>query len=116
MRLHLPIWPRLWLTRQSHRASSAKVYEFQGGALQGLGLGTGVTAVGKRIAGTTATSPKIGGYATVNLLGYYDLVPGTRLQVNVTNLFDKRYDDRAFGSSLYPGAPLTAVASISTKF
>ena len=52
----------------------------------------------------------------VNLLGYYDLAPGNRLQVNVTNLFDKRYDDRAFGSSLYPGAPLTAVASISSKF
>lgn len=99
-----------------HSFSMLNVYEFQQGALHGLGVGAGVTHVGNRAGGSSATSPKIAAYTTVNLLAYYDLAKDTRLQVNVTNLFDKRHDERAFGNSLYPGAPLTGVFSISTKF
>lgn len=99
-----------------HSFSMLNVYEFQHGPLRGLDVGAGVTHVGKRIAGSAATAPKMDGYTTVNLLAYYDLAKDTRLQVNVTNLFNKRYDERAFGNSLYPGAPLTGVFSISTKF
>lgn len=99
-----------------HSISALSIYEFQEGILRGLGLGTGVTHVGKRTTGTSATAPAIASYTLFNLLAYYDLTKKIRLQANVNNLFNKRYDERSFGSNLYPGAPLNAVFSVSAKF
>jgi iron complex outermembrane receptor protein len=96
-----------------HSASLLNVYEVQEGALKGLGAGAGVTYVGGRIAGTAATAPYIRSYATANLLAYYPLAENVKLQVNVNNLFDKKYAERGFGSNLYPGVPLSAIASIT---
>ncbi|MGF7153725.1 TonB-dependent siderophore receptor [Novosphingobium gossypii] len=96
-----------------HSASLLNVYEFQNGTFRGLGAGAGVAYVGGRIAGTAATAPYIRPYATVNLLAYYPLAEGVKLQVNVNNLLDKKYAERGFGSNLYPGAPLAAIASIT---
>lgn len=108
----LPLGQRLPNTPR-HSASLLNVYEFQDGALAGLGAGAGVTYLGGRIAGTAATAPYIRPYATVNLLAYYPLAENVKLQVNVNNLLDKKYAERGFGSNLYPGAPLSAVASIT---
>lgn len=108
----LPLGQRLPNTPR-HSASLLNVYEVQDGALRGLGAGAGVTYVGGRIAGTAATAPHIGSYATVNLLAYYPLGEKVKLQVNVNNLLDKKYAERGFGSNVYPGAPLSAIASIT---
>lgn len=103
---HLPNTPR-------HSASLLNVYEFQDGVLKGLGAGAGVTYLGGRIAGTAATAPFIRPYATVNLLAYYPVAENVKLQINVNNLLDRKYAERGFGSNLYPGAPLSAIASIT---
>lgn len=99
-----------------HSASALSVYEIQNGPLQGFGFGTGVVYVGSRPVATSATSVSLPGYTIVNLLAYYDLTDKIRLQANVNNLFDKRYDERASGSNFYPGAPLNGVFSISARF
>ncbi len=96
-----------------HSASLLNVYEFQDGVLRGFGAGAGITYLGRRIAGTAATAPLIRAYATVNLLAYYPLAERVKLQVNINNLFDKSYAERGFGSNLYPGAPRSAVASVT---
>ena len=98
-------------------ASMLAVYEFQDGPLKGLGLGTGVNHIGKRMLAISATSPSIPAYTVVNLIGYYDINERIRLQANVNNVFDKYYIERTFGtSSLAPGAPLNAVFTVSAKF
>ena len=100
-----------------HSASALSIYEFQGGPLKGLGLGAGVTYIGKRMLAVSATSSSVPGYTVVNLIGYYDLTDKIRLQANVNNLFDKYYYERSFGTSnLVPGAPLNAVFSLTAKF
>ncbi len=47
------------------------VYEFQAGALRGLGLGGGLTYVGQRVAGTALSSFRLPEYTTLNLISYY---------------------------------------------
>lgn len=112
----LPIGTRL-ANAPRETASMLAVYEFQDGPLKGLGLGTGVNHIGKRMLSTSATSPSIPGYTVVNLIGYYDLNEKIRFQVNVNNVFDKYYIERTFGtSSLAPGAPLNAVFTVTAKF
>lgn len=108
----LPIGQRLPNTPR-HSASLLNIYEFQDGALKGIGAGVGLTYVGGRIAGTAATAPYIPSYATVNLLAYYPLIERVKLQVNVNNLLDKNYAARGFGSNLYPGTPFSAIGSIT---
>lgn len=111
----LPIGQRLPNTPR-HSASALSVYELQDGVLKGLGAGVGMTYSGGRVAGTAATAPYIKPYATANLLAYYPLSRSMKLQLNVTNLFDKNYVDRGFGSNLYPGAPRSVVGRVTANF
>ena len=72
----------------------------------GFGAGTGISYVGDRFAnpGNTVTLPA---YTTVDAMGYYR-ARSFDVQLNVTNLFDRKYIVAGHGSSPnlnLPGAP-----------
>ncbi|MFG5119667.1 TonB-dependent siderophore receptor [Methylorubrum sp. POS3] len=93
------------------------VYEFQGGALRGLGLGGGVTYVGARNAATVASTFRLPEYTTVNLISYYWITPEVKIYLNVENLFDKVYYDRAFQNRYAtPGTPRAIMGGVSARF
>lgn len=100
-------------------------YDFQGGALDNIGIGFGVSYIGKRVGflppANPGTEPENGtmplpAYTTVDLGLYYKL-KNIDLTVKVTNLFDKRYIESAGFTgdiNLVPGTPrlLTATARV----
>jgi len=93
--------------------------EFQNSDLQGLKLGAGVQAVGRRYIGYTE-SAKASGYATLNLMASQMWkVSGTRLtaQLNADNLLDKAYFGGvySYGTAVY-GAPRTFMGSIKIEY
>lgn len=99
-----------------HSIPLLSVYEFQTGELAGLGLGGGVTYVGKRVVadGSTVYMPE---YAKIDLLGYYKLDERVKFALNVNNLLDKGYYSSALGTlRVMPGEPLTVLGSVSAKF
>lgn len=100
-----------------HSAALWSVYEFAEGPLQGFGFGGGINAVDKRAGSTSNDGFMMPGYAKVDLLGYYKLTEDARLSLNIYNIFDEEYYERAFGPlRVVPGEPLSAVASLSVKF
>lgn len=62
-----------------------------------LSLGAGTAYTGKTYTNTSNTS-SVPGYATVNTMVKYQANKKTRLQLNINNIFDKKYYD-----TLYPG-------------
>lgn len=79
----------------------------------GFGVGGGVNLVGARMAdpANTVTLP---GYMTTDLMAWYRRGP-FELQLNLYNLFDKRYIVSAHGSSPnlnLPGAPRSVMATL----
>lgn len=94
--------------------SLLNVYEFQDGALKGLGLGTGLKYVDERAGQTANTSFSMGSYTVVDLLSYYKVNDRIRLNLDVKNLTDEDYEEGAFGNVYaYPGAPRTVQVGIS---
>ena len=100
-----------------HSASLLSLYEFQDGPLRGLGLGGGARYVDDR-AGQTANVPNFSmdSYTVYDLLSYYKVNEDVRLNLDVKNVFDKDYEEGAFGNIYaYPGAPRTVQVGISYK-
>ena len=94
--------------------SLLNVYEFQDGALKGLGLGTGLKYVDERAGQTANTAFSMGSYTVVDLLSYYKVNDKIRLNLDVKNLSDEDYEEGAFGNVYaYPGAPRTVQVGIS---
>ncbi|WP_416773375.1 TonB-dependent siderophore receptor [Pseudomonas sp. RHF3.3-3] len=94
--------------------SLLNVYEFQEGALKGLGLGVGGKYVAERAGQTAATGFSMGSYTVVDLLGFYKVNEKVRLNLDVKNLFDRDYEEGAFGNVYaYPGAPRTIQVGVS---
>jgi iron complex outermembrane receptor protein len=94
--------------------SLLNVYEFQEGALEGLGLGTGLKYVDERAGQTANTAFSMGSYTVVDLLGFYKINDKVRLNLDVKNLFDRDYEEGAFGNVYaYPGEPRTVQVGIS---
>ena len=86
--------------------SLLNVYEFQDGALKGLGLGAGGKYVDQRAGQTANTAFSMDAYTVVDLLGYYKVNEHVRLNLDVKNLFNREYEEGAFGNIYaYPGAP-----------
>lgn len=99
-----------------HTIPLFSIYEFQSGPLAGLGLGGGVTYVGKR-AVSDGSSIYLPEYAKVDLVSYYKLSDTTKFSFNIYNLFDTQYYSSALGENrIMPGDPFTALASVSMKF
>ncbi|MDQ0739836.1 TonB-dependent siderophore receptor [Pseudomonas sp. W4I3] len=94
--------------------SLLNVYEFQDGALKGLGLGAGGKYVDQRAGQTANTAFSMDAYTVVDLLGYYKVNEQVRLNLDVKNLFNREYEEGAFGNIYaYPGAPRTVQLGIS---
>lgn len=93
------------------------VYEFQGPDLRGLGLGAGVTYVGQRAAGTALSTFRLPEYTIFNLISYYWITPEVRIYLNVDNLLDTTYYDRAYQNRYAtPGAPRTIMGGVAARF
>ena len=94
--------------------SLLSVYEFQDGALKGLGLGAGSKYVAERVGQTSNTPFSMGAYTVVDLLSYYKVNEKVRLNLDVKNLFNRDYEEGAFGNIYaYPGAPRTVQVGIA---
>ncbi len=97
-----------------HSFNLLDTYEFADGPLAGLGVGMGVKYVGDRKGGASSTAFDMDAYTTVDLLAYYPLTERVRLNLNLNNVFDEEYEERAWGNIwAYPGAPRTLQAGIS---
>lgn len=93
------------------------VYEFQGGDLRGLGLGAGVTFAGQRVAGTALSTFRLPEYTVFNLISYYWITPEVKVYLNVENLFDESYYDRAFQNRYAtPGLPRSIMGGVAARF
>jgi iron complex outermembrane receptor protein len=94
--------------------SLLNVYEFQDGALKGLGLGAGGKYVDQRAGQTANTAFSMDAYTVVDLLSYYKVNDKVRLNLDVKNLFNREYEEGAFGNIYaYPGAPRTVQVGIA---
>ncbi|BAY48990.1 TonB-dependent siderophore receptor [Scytonema sp. HK-05] len=97
----------------THTASLWTTYQLQSGSLKGLGFGAGIFFVGEREA-TLPNSIKIPSYVRTDATVFYQQ-NNWRAALNFKNLFDiKYYDSQNF--SIYPGAPLTILGTISVQF
>lgn len=112
----LPVGTRL-ANVPANSFAMQSVYEFQSAELRGLGLGGGVTYVGQRAGGTALSTFKLPEYTAFNLISYYWITPGVRIYLNVDNLFDATYYDRAFQNRYAtPGAPRTIMGGVAARF
>ena len=96
--------------------SLLNTYEFQDGFAKGLGLGVGVKYVDERNGQTEAVTYNMDQYTVVDLLTFYQLNEHVRLNLDVKNVFNKEYDEGAFNTYAYPGAPRTVQAGVSYTF
>jgi iron complex outermembrane recepter protein len=93
------------------------VYEFQNADLRGLGLGGGMTYVSQRVAGTALSTFRLPEYTIFNLISYYWITPQVRVYLNVDNLFDANYFDRAWQNRYAtPGTPRTIMGGVAARF
>lgn len=90
-------------------------YGFEGGALDGLSLGGGVTAMSDFASSSGVEAP---GYAVVDAMVGYDFGANLSGQLNVHNLLDRDYYNRVGGVSTFnmTGAPASVVASLRYDF
>ncbi len=85
--------------------------------MRGLGLGGGITYVGSRLAGEARPTFKLPEYTLANLISYYKITPDVRVYLNVDNLFDERYFDRAWQNRYAtPGLPRTIMGGVAARF
>lgn len=96
--------------------SLLSTYEFQDGLVKGLGLGIGVKYVDDRAGQTATQTYNMDQYSVVDLLSFYKVNEHVRLNLDLKNVFDKGYDEGAFNTYVYPGAPRTLQAGIAYTF
>ncbi len=96
--------------------SLLNTYEFQDGVARGLGLGMGVKYIDDRAGQTSAQTYTMEQYTVVDLLSFYQLNEHVRLNLDLKNVFNKEYDEGAFNTYVYPGAPRTVQAGIAYTF
>lgn len=88
-----------------HSGSLMGVYEFQNGRLKGADIGASANYVGDR-SGQAGSAFELPAYATLDLLAHYQASEQLRVGLNLNNLFDRKYYERAFNSTwVLPGEP-----------
>lgn len=94
-------------------ASLMSVYEFQDGALRGSDLGAALNYVGER-SGQAGSSFTLPSYSTVDLLAHYKASEEVTVGLNLNNLFNRKYYERAFNSVwVQPGEPRNLSVSLT---
>lgn len=98
-------------------------YRFDEGTLQGLTLGGGVAwenGVYSNLTNPAGGTEKVAqpAYALVNLMSRYEVTQRASIQVNVSNLFDKKYyaNDIGYFQNLFYGAPRTVSVALRYGF
>jgi catecholate siderophore receptor len=86
-----------------------------------LQLGGGMNFVSERNASTTPNSTTrvmqaAPGYVTFSAMAKYPLTEKVDVQLNITNLFDKKYYDQLHPGHVVPGAGRTFLLTTSVKF
>jgi iron complex outermembrane receptor protein len=101
-----------------HHASAWSTYEFQASALKGIGVGAGLNYVGPREANLPNTY-KLPGYVRADAALYYQS-GAWRTQLNLNNLFDRRYYTggaaSVFNYTLAPSRPFEAQLTVAYRF
>ena len=92
------------------------VYEFDSGTLNGLGLGMNQRYISDRRGQTANTTYNMKGYAVTDLIAYYNVSKALRLNANVKNIFNKKYDDSAFNAYIYPGQTRLLQVGLTYQF
>ncbi|MDN6298041.1 MAG: TonB-dependent siderophore receptor [Halomonas sp.] len=90
-------------------------YDFEGGSLDGLTLGGGVTAISGFESSQGVEAP---GYAVVDAMLGYDFSPQFSGQLNFNNILDRHYYNRVGGTNTFNmvGAPSNVMASVRYEF
>ena len=97
-----------------HSGSLLGVYEFQDGWLRGSDIGAAVNYVGDRSGSPTDSGFELPSYTTVDLLAHYKVSEQVTLGVNVNNLFDEKYYERAYDWYwAMPGEPRNVMFSVN---
>ncbi|MCY1489192.1 Ferrichrome outer membrane transporter/phage receptor [compost metagenome] len=96
-----------------HSASLLGVYQFQDGALRGSDIGAALSYVGDR-SGQTGSDFELPAYATLDLLAHYRATDDLSLGLNLNNVFDRKYYERAYNSVwVLPGEPRNLSVSLT---
>ncbi|TWF59069.1 TonB-dependent siderophore receptor [Neorhizobium alkalisoli] len=91
-------------------------YEFQEGKLEGLKLGTGITAIGKRY-GDLENSFFVDGYYRLDASVSYKINENLDFSLIGRNLTDQRYiETTASRTDNYAGAPINVMAALKASF
>ncbi|WP_236844552.1 TonB-dependent receptor [Bordetella sp. 15P40C-2] len=87
------------------------------GEWRGLTIGGGVQAQSSTYASSRGIEARQGGHAIYNLMASYDFNENLRLQLNVNNVFDKKYYRQvdATGISNYYGDPRNFMLTLSAR-
>jgi iron complex outermembrane receptor protein len=113
----LPVGDRLSNVPR-HHASGWTTYELQAPSLKGLGIGAGLYYVGEREANLPNTY-KLPGYVRADAALYYRS-GAWRTQLNLVNLFDRRYYTggaaSVFNYTLDPSRPFSAQLTVTYRF
>jgi iron complex outermembrane receptor protein len=101
-----------------HTASLWSTYEFQQGALQGLGFGAGIFYVGERHGDfeNTFTLPD---YTRTDMMVSYQprLMPNVKARITIENVFDVEYFESSDDNvSVRPGSPITVHGTMAVRF
>ncbi|BBK41776.1 ligand-gated channel [Allostella vacuolata] len=103
-----------------HMASAWADYTVPDGPLAGFGVGGGVRYIGANY--NTNNSLRVPSVTLADAAVHYDLsnlradLEGWRIALNVSNLFDKEYVGRCFGSACYYGLRRTVLANVTYKW
>jgi iron complex outermembrane receptor protein len=101
-----------------HHASAWSTYEFQAPTLHGLGVGAGLYYVGAREANLPNTY-RLPSYVRADAALYYQF-GRWRTQLNLTNLFDRRYytggSASVFNYTLAASQPFSAQLTLAYRF
>ncbi|MEQ9725150.1 TonB-dependent receptor [Pseudomonas sp. WHRI 8822A] len=92
------------------------VYEFQDGALRGLGLGVNLKYVDERAGQTAIPTFTMDDYTVTDLLSFYKVNEQLRLNLDVRNVFNKGYEESSWNNYAYPGEPRTVQTGFTYTF
>lgn len=96
-----------------HSSSLMAVYELQDGRLRGSDFGAAFNYVGDR-SGQAGSQFELPAYATLDLLAHYKASERVSLGLNLNNLFDRKYYERAYNSVwVMPGDPRNLSLSLT---